>query len=250
MAKASKASKRRGTRSRKMNGKRKNGMTRRKRCWSGGAQTVFPASVNDDSMLSASELNKAQGLDYESLHAGQHGGAAVSLASAAPPGYTGMLDDSLRGAARISVLDESMQGIQGMSDQSGGRRKRKGSSRKRKNCMMGGKRKRKGASRKRKNCTMGGKRKSKGMSMRKRKNGNNSMMGGKRVMSWNKAMAAVRKMYSRKMRGGAAYNLANAQDAGAPGMLLSPSQEATALGGMNPEWKLASDPGAFKPAGL
>jgi hypothetical protein len=217
-----------------MNRKRKNGMSRRKRCWSGGAQTVFPANVNDESMLSASELNKAQGIDYESLHAGQHGGAAVSLASAAPPGYTGMLDDSLRGAARISVLDESMQGIQGMSDQSGGSRKRKGPSRKRK-----------GSSRKRKNCMMGGKRKRKGLS-RKRKN---SMMGGKRTMSWKKAMAAVRKIYSNKM-GGGAYSLANAQDAGAPGMLLSPSQEATALGGMNPEWKLASDPGAFKPAGL
>jgi len=250
MAKASRG--RRGTKSRKM--KRKSGMSRRKRCWKGGAQTVFPANVNDESMLSASSLNKAQGLDYESLHAGQHGGAAVSLASAAPPGYTGMLDDSLRGAARISVLDESMQGIQGMSDQSGGRRMRKrGSMRKGKTCLMGGKRKRKGMSmRKGKTCLMGGKRKS--MSMRKRKSmymrKKNSMMGGKQAKAWKKAMAAVRKMYSRKMRGGAGYSLAGAQDFAAPGMLLSPSQEATALSGMNPEWKLASDPGAFQPAGL
>ena len=36
-------------------------------------------------------------------------------------------------------------------------------------------------------------------------------------------------------------------DYGAPGMLLSPDQEARALGGMNPEWKLASDPRAFAP---
>ena len=229
-----KASKRRGTRARKMNRKSRKVMSRRKRCWRGGVQTVFPANVNDESMLSASNLNKAQGLDYESLHAGQHGGAAISLASAAPPGYTGMLDDSLRGAARISVLDESMQGIQGMSDQSGGRRmymrKRKAYSRKRKNCTMGGKRKNM-SMRKRKNMSMRKRksmsmRKRKSMAMRKRKNGSNSMMGG------------------------AAYNLTNAQDAGAPGMLLSPSQQATALSGMNPEWKLASDPGAFKPAGM
>jgi hypothetical protein len=33
-------------------------------------------------------------------------------------------------------------------------------------------------------------------------------------------------------------------------MLLSPSQEAQALQGMNPEWKLAMNPGAFKPAGM
>ena len=226
-------------------------MTRRKRCWKGGVQTVFPADVNDDSMNSASSLSSAQGLDYESLHVGQHGGdmmdgqmmdgqieaqmmeaqmmdgqmpesqmmegqmmegqsvyepqsggAAMSLASAAPPGYTGMLDDSLRGAARISVLDESMQGIQGMSDQSGGRRSKSRKGRK-----------------SRKN--------------RGRKNG-----------SMRKRKGSMRK----RMRGG--YSLSNAQDFGAPGMLLSPSQEATALSGMNPEWKLASDPGAFNPAGM
>ena len=158
-------------------------------------------------MLSASKLSSAQGLDYARLHLGQHGGAAVSLANSAPPGYTGMLDDSLRATARVEVLDQSMQGIQGMSDQSGGsRRKRRGK---------------------------------KARSMRRKKNGN--MMGGKR----RKAMS-MRK----KMRGGSGYSLSHAQDAGAPGMLLSPNQEATALQGMNPEWKLATDPGAFKPAGM
>jgi len=30
-------------------------------------------------------------------------------------------------------------------------------------------------------------------------------------------------------------------------MLLSPADEARALGGMNPEWKLATDPTAFAP---
>lgn len=188
-------------------------MSRRKRCWSGGAQTVFPAGVADESMLSAGKLSSAQGLDYQRLHVGQHGGAAVSLANSAPPGYTGMLDDSLRSTARVEVLDQSMQGIQGMSDQSGGRRRsRRGSRRGKKSRSM---RRKKGM------YMQGGKRGKKGRSMRRK-----------------------------KMRGGSAFSLAGAQDVGAPGMLLSPNQEATALQGMHPEWKLASDPGAFKPAGM
>ena len=218
--------------------RRKSGMSRRRRCWSGGAnQEVFPADVNDSSMNSSNKLNLAQGGEYLKLHEGQHGGrwglsnaastnanymleasksstafpgqaggAAVSLASSAPPGYTGMLDDSLRATARVTPIDQSMEGIQGMSDQSGGRRRRKSASRKRK-----------GSSRRRK-----------GASMRKRK-------GSSR---------------RRKMRGGSATSLAGAADFGSPGMLLSPNQEARALAGMNPEWKLASDPGAFKPAGM
>ena len=50
----------------------------------------------------------------------------------------------------------------------------------------------------------------------------------------------------RNQKGGS-NNLSQAQDYSAPGMLLSPSAEARALGGMNPEWKLASDPTAFVP---
>ena len=209
-------------------------MSRRKRCWAGGAQTVFPADVQDDSMLSASKLSSAQGLDYERLHVGQHGGAAVSLANSAPPGYTGMLDDSLRATARVTVLDQSMSGIQGMSDQSGGSRKRskKGMSMRKKGMYMGG----------------GRKRSKKGMSMRKK----GMYMGGgrKRGSRRGKKSRKSRSMRKRKMRGGSSYSLSDAQDVGAPGMLLSPNQEATALQGMNPEWKLAADPGAFKPAGM
>ena len=55
---------------------------------------------------------------------------------------------------------------------------------------------------------------------------------------------------SRRQGGGSASSLSHAQDFGAPGMLLSPGQEAQALRGMNTEWRLASDPGAFKPAGM
>lgn len=65
-----------------------------------------------------------------------------------------------------------------------------------------------------------------------------SMMGGKK---------RSKKRGTRRMRGGFAYALSQAQDYSAPGMLLSPAGEARALAGMNPEWKLATDPSAFAP---
>jgi len=65
-----------------------------------------------------------------------------------------------------------------------------------------------------------------------------TMMGGKK---------RIKKRPTRRMRGGFAYALSQAQDYSAPGMLLSPAGEARALAGMNPEWKLATDPSAFAP---
>jgi len=156
-----------------------------RRCWSGGA----PASVNDASMNGPSRLSLAQGSDYENIHSAQHGGMA-------PVGYTGVLDDSLRATARVAVLDESMGAIQGMSDQAGGGRRRKGKK-------------------------------------------------GKKFT--HKNIMAMLKKLNKRQRGGSAYALTQAQDYSAPGMLLSPSAEARALGGMNPEWKLASDPTSFVP---
>jgi hypothetical protein len=50
-----------------------------------------------------------------------------------------------------------------------------------------------------------------------------------------------------RQRGGMPYALTQAQDYSTPGMLLSPSAERAAVGHMNPEWKLAADPGAFSP---
>jgi len=95
----------------------------------GGANAMAPAPINDSSMLGASKLNLAQGGDYQSLHAGQHGGA-MSFANAAPPGYTGMLDSSLVAAARTGPTMESLHEASGMKDQGGGgRRRRKGTRR-------------------------------------------------------------------------------------------------------------------------
>jgi len=194
---------------------------RRRRCWSGG---------------NPMQMSLAQGKDYLDIHKSQHGGMA-------PVGTTGVLDDSLRATARIAVLDQSMQQIQGMSDQSGGARKglvqRLGKKLKNiagtvKRSLVGRRsypRKLMDALRMRKSM-MGGKRRK---ASRKRM----GMMGGKR-----------RKMSRRRMRmmGGAAMTpLATAQDYSAPGQLLSPQGEARAMMGMNPEWKLATDPNSFAP---
>lgn len=177
---------------------------RGKRCWSGGAnQLVFPGTVEnstyDSTLSSPSKMMLGQGNEYQSLHAGQHGGAVAINPSPAPPGYTGVLEDGLRGQAWVSPIDESLKAIQGMSDQAGGaRRRRRGS--------------------------------------RRGKRSGSKRSGSKRG-----------RRGSKRMRGGAAYSIANAQDFGAPGMLLSPGQEQAALGGMNPEWKLAMDPNSFAP---
>ena len=193
MAKASSRKMRKSTRRAGRKGSRRAAsrrMNRRasRRCWSGGA----PASVDDTSMNGPSRLSLAQGGDYAAIHAKQHGGMA-------PVGYTGVLDDSLRATARVAVLDESMGAIQGMSDQAGGGRRRKGKKAK------------------------------------------------KAKKFTHKNIMAMLKKLNKRQRGGSAYALTQAQDYSAPGMLLSPSAEARALGGMNPEWKLASDPTSFVP---
>ena len=215
---------------------------RGKRCWSGGAQVVFPAPVEvasyESSMSSPSKMMLEQGNEYQSIHAGQHGGAYAANPSPAPPGYTGILDEGLRAQAAISPIDQSLRAIQGMSDQSGGRRRR-GSRRMRggdsdaaSGAMEGGAKRRSRRGRK-------GSRRVRGGGKRK---GSRGMCGG----SKRKGSRRGRKG-SRRMRGGAAYSIASAQDVGAPGMLLSPGMEREALSGMNPEWKLATDPNSFAP---
>ena len=196
-----------------------------RRCWSGGA-----APLTDTSMDGSSKMNLAQGTDYASIHKGQHGGMA-------PVGYTGMLDDSLRATARIGVLDESMQAIQGMSDQSGGFHK--AFTRRLKRGVKRGVTKVKGMFKKLKSKLVGPKSYSrKFMNLFRKKRG-----GARR----SRKMAALLKNMRKKMHGGSAVTLAGAQDYSAPGMLLSPADEARALSGMNPEWKLATDPTAFAP---
>ena len=222
---------------------------RGKRCWSGGAnQLVFPAPVEnstyESSFSSPSKMMLDQGNEYQSIHSGQHGGAAAANLAPAPPGFTGVLEDGLRGQAWVSPLDQSVQAIQGMSDQAGGAR-RKG----RKGAKRGSKRAKRGSKR-----AKSAKRGSKRAKSAKRgsKRAKSAKRGSKRAKSAKRgskrAKSAKRTRRGRRaMRGGAAASLANAQDFGAPGMLLSPGQQAAALGGMNPEWKLAMDPASFAP---
>ena len=93
----------------------------------GGALTLSPMELTDNSMVSASKMSGAQGIDFFSKHAAQHGGGVMM---GAPVGDTGMLDASLRGAARMGPLDASYQAVVGMKDQSGGRRRRRATGRK------------------------------------------------------------------------------------------------------------------------
>lgn len=230
---------------------------RGRRCWSGGAnQLVLPAPVANESyesaLSSSSKMMLAQGNEYESIHHGQHGGAYTGNNSPAAPGYTGVLSENLRGQAGVNPLDQSTQAISGMSDMAGGRRRRRMS-------MSGG--------------AMAvnlapaapgytgmldeGLRGQAGISpldqSTQAASGMSDMAGGgrrRRSKSRKSRKSRSRKSRSRsrsrRMRGGA-YSLNGAQDFGAPGMLLSPGQEARALESMNPEWKLATSADSFAP---
>ena len=229
-----------------------------------------------------------QGKDYAQIHAAQHGGAAISLAASAPVGYTGVLDESLRGAARVLPLDQSVAAIQGMSDQSGGGRLDR-MFRKSRNMTMKAMRnamRRAGYVVRHPFAATTGvaKRVTKGMGKlyKRALQTRRRQAGGYEALSIHVdipdavahpiattktlvkgAVKGMGKLYkkgrnvarsivsrrksrrsSRRQYGGAALAPA---DYGAPGMLLSPAMEAKALAGMNPEWKLATDPAAFAP---
>ena len=224
----------------------------------GGAQMYSPAGVNDASMMSSSRMNLAQGSDYQRLHVGQHGGGMVSLASSAPVGYTGVLDQDLRASAHLGPLDASLSSIRGMSDQSGGGRRSSKSMSRRAGAAI----------KKLKNMFKKMVKKGRSMMSRKKMRGGrmhgmmggqmnmNKMMGGAkgRKSMTQRATAAIQKLknmfkkMTRRQRGGAASSLSHAADYSSPGMLLSPAMENRALMGMHTqEWKLAEDPTSFAP---
>lgn len=106
---------------RKNRSTRRNSRRNNRRNMYGGAYTLSPMELTDNSMLSASKMSGAQGIDFLGKHAAQHGGGGLM---GAPVGDTGMLDSSLRAAARMGPLDASYQAVVGMKDQSGGKRRR------------------------------------------------------------------------------------------------------------------------------
>jgi hypothetical protein len=126
----------------------------------GGFIQLNPADINDSSMAVASKVNMMQGQEYGSMHSKQHGGQNMNIppnhhrmpngtimansmhkqmggakpefmflkqnGGMADVGYTGVLDSSLRGAARMDPLDQAYNEIVGMKDQGGGGRRRRG----------------------------------------------------------------------------------------------------------------------------
>ena len=190
---------------------------RRNRRQYGGNHIVLSPSPLGQSLAgsSPSSANLAQGGQYASFHANQHGGMAPY-----PGGVTDtVLPQDLQASARVLPLGGYLADVQHLRDpgqaaQAGGRRRTR-------NSRGRFTAKRRGSKRSRK--TRGSKRSRK---TRAKRNSRGRFL---------------------KMRGGAAVSLANASDYGAPGMLLPSGAETKAVSGMNPEWKLAADPTSFAP---
>jgi hypothetical protein len=182
-----------------------------------GGEYSMPAPVGDDSLRGPSNMSLAQGQQFASLHANQHGGA---LSGGPYPGVVteeALIPASMATAARTAPLNAALNEIKGMSDQAGGRRRR------RRNTMRKNRKNRKNTRKNRRN----------NMSMRKgRKNRRNNNMSMRRRRN------------NMNMMGGAVLSPAAT---GAPGLLLPAGLEAKAVSGMNAEWKLAENPRAFAP---
>lgn len=125
------AKNRRANRSRRNRKSRRANRRASRRSWNGGysANNASPLELNDTSMMSPQRLSIAQGNQFADLTKNMHGGMGV---------YPGSVTDSvlpqnLHASARLVALDQKYAEIANMSDQAGGRRrKRKGSRKSRK----------------------------------------------------------------------------------------------------------------------
>lgn len=176
-----------------------------------GGEYSMPAPVNDNSMNGPSNMSLNQGQQYADFHKNQHGG---SLVGGPYPGIVteqSLIPANMAASARVAPLNAALNEIRGMSDQAGGRRRRR-------NTMRKGRKNRKNSRKNRRN------------TMRKgRKNRKNTMRRNRR---------------RNNMMGGAVLNPASVS---APGLLLPSGLEAKAVSGMNAEWRLAENPRAFAP---
>ena len=101
--------------------------THKRRHQRGGESTA--ASVNGDIMKPMSQQSLAQGQQFASMHANQHGGAGLD-AGPYPGAVTeqALIPANLMNAARVAPLNAALNAIANMKDpgQAGGARKRKG----------------------------------------------------------------------------------------------------------------------------
>jgi len=214
------------------------------------------------SMIGGDGEDLPQGQEYLEMHPAmrrQAGGAYTPLGGApVVPGDQGLLEGGLREQARVDSIDASIAATKGMSDQSGGRRRRSrknGASarRSRKNGASARRSRKNGASarRSRKNGASARRRRNNGASARRRRNNGNGNVGyynnsapayrrrrsrsrsrrnngngNGNVGYYNNSAPAYRRSRRSKMRGGAASY------AGAPygqsSMLLQGSEAAKA----------------------
>lgn len=205
-----------------MSPSRKNRNQRRNRMYGGAAVTLAPMDVNGSlAGSSPSQMNLAQGGQYESFHANQHGGMAPLSAIT-----DSLLPKDLASSARTLPLDKYINDVAPLRDPGQGG-------------QMGGRRRRTRNSRGRFTKRRAGRKGTKRHSRKGRKSTKRHSRKGRKRNASGRFL---------KMRGGAAQpGLDLAASADAPGMLLDAGAEARAVRGMNPEWSLAPNPNSFAP---
>jgi hypothetical protein len=140
---------------------RRNNMSMRRRRNNINMMGGNPATVDDMSMKGPMNMSLSQGQQFASYHANQHGGA---LSGGPYPGVVteeALISPTMAISARTAPLNAALNEIRGMSDQAGGRRrKRRNTMRKnrknRKNTMRKNRKNRKNTMRRRRNNMMGG----------------------------------------------------------------------------------------------
>jgi hypothetical protein len=122
-----------------MRKRRNNWASRRnnmRRMMYGGYESV-PAPTMGNSMASMEAQSLAQGNQFAAMHKNQHGGG---LDAGPFPGAVvapSVLPENLHASARVAPLDAAIKEIQGLKDQSGGRRRGRRASKKSKKSRKG-----------------------------------------------------------------------------------------------------------------
>ena len=224
------------------NGSRKNRNNRKNRrtnrMYGGAAYVSAPMPLSESlAGSSPSQMNIAQGKQYDSFHMNQHGGMGPYPSSV----VDSLLPSDMAASARVTPLNTYINDVKGLRDpgqeaQMGGRRRmtRRNLRTARRMIRRNGRTLRRMVRRDRRM-----------MRRATRRNARNSRRASRRASRSSKRNSRGRFM---KMRGGAVQPALDlAASANAPGMLLDAGAEARAVRGMNPEWSLAPNPNSFAP---